>query len=88
MEARNLSSSHMGNFLVHKKGYCYMDLQAPGRPCFTSAIAKESGVVCINVRISNLMSKWAMHKILAPQMTIRFKAIVVVRLAESSWHIN
>ncbi|KAJ6881238.1 hypothetical protein NC651_027944 [Populus alba x Populus x berolinensis] len=26
---RNLSSSHMRNFLVHKRGYCYMDLQAP-----------------------------------------------------------
>ncbi|KAG6752600.1 hypothetical protein POTOM_042619 [Populus tomentosa] len=47
----------MGNFLVHKRRYCYMDLQAPGRPC-SQKLLSESGAVFINVRISNLMSKW------------------------------
>jgi len=41
LPCRNLSSSHMGNFLVHKRGYCYMDLQAPGRPCLQKLLSES-----------------------------------------------
>ncbi|KAJ6881206.1 hypothetical protein NC651_027921 [Populus alba x Populus x berolinensis] len=64
----------MGNFLVHKRRYCYMDLQAPGRPC-SQKLLSESGAVFINVRISNLMSKWFgdAQKLVAAVFSLAYK---------------
>jgi len=37
---RKLELFSHGKLLVHKKGYCYMDLQAQGRPCLQKLLSE------------------------------------------------